>query len=238
MRFLFAQIKGTELKEQRSKFKITKEDYEKIVPKDIEKEVDTKLTKYKEYRKKKTNSYYSMKNDSESAKIVHYLWETGFSYLRIVELLGLEEVYKNCCNIPEKPKWSKEIRNKTKNNGVSIRNNPFDIQNLLADELKDVNRSKEIKNKTNKFRTILPNNLKLLADVTSSQESMPSVNEISVDKEATETINDEESADNEVSIYLGKGKRSVNDERSEFLHTKKRKISENSSVEQEAHEKN
>lgn len=205
MGFLFAQIKGTEVKE-RIKFKITKEDYEKIVPKDIAKEVDTKLTKYKEYRKKKKiNSYDSMKNDSESAKIVHYLWEMGFSYLRIVELLGLEEVYKNCCNIPEKPKWSKDT-----------------------------------KNKTNEFRMILPNNLELLADVASNQEPIYVGNEKSVDEEATETINNKESADNEVSIYLGKRKRSINDEGSEVLHPKKRKrkISENSSVEQGVHEEN
>lgn len=63
---------------------------------------------------------------------------------------------------------------------------------------------------------------------------MSIVNENTVDRKATETINNEESTDNGVSIYLRKRKRSISNEGSEILHSKKRKrkISENSSVEQ------
>lgn len=62
---------------------------------------------------------------------------------------------------------------------------------------------------------------------------MSIVNENTVDRNATETINNEESTDNGVSIDLRKRKRSISNEGSEILHSKKRKrkISENSSVE-------
>lgn len=55
-----------------------------------------------------------MKGDSESANIVHYLWEMGFSNIRIVELLGLEEIYKNCGNISKKIKDIKDKTHKSK----------------------------------------------------------------------------------------------------------------------------
>lgn len=52
MTFLLARIKGIETQE-RIKLKITKEDYEKLVPTNIEEKINTKLKAYKGYCEEK-----------------------------------------------------------------------------------------------------------------------------------------------------------------------------------------
>ena len=236
MNALFAKIIGKAIN-RRMAAKITREDYEQIVPRNIEGEVNDKLSKYKKYcEDNHIDTYAKMKGDFKLEEIVRYLDEVGFSYTRIIELLGLKEDF----DFKRKMQNTDQVNDNTRRNNAisesSRKNNSFDIENLLADELPNISLNRE--HSSTSEQSLVDNNsaeqisddashLRLLANVVSGQEYLSDSGQVLPNNNSTKMPINDGFADNKVSTYLGKRSRSVTDEGDEVLHLRKkrRKIS-------------